>query len=73
MARALADDYPVFLAGGIEADNVARAMETMRPYAIDLSSSLESDPGQKSFAKIDAFFDAFRAANDELTAEASER
>lgn len=66
LARDLAQDYPIFLAGGIDADNVTRALETMRPFALDLSSSLESAPGQKSFEKIDAFMDAFRTAVDEL-------
>lgn len=66
LTRDLAQDYPIFLAGGINADNVARALETMRPFAIDLSSSLESAPGQKSFEKIDAFMDAFRSAAAEL-------
>ncbi len=66
MARDLASDFPIFLAGGIDADNVERAIHTMRPYAIDLSSSLESAPGQKSFDKIEAFLDAFRAANAAL-------
>ena len=67
VGRELARDYPVFLAGGIDAENVQRAVETMRPYAIDLSSGLEEEaPGQKSFEKIDAFIDAFRTANDAL-------
>jgi phosphoribosylanthranilate isomerase len=66
VARDLSSDYSIFLAGGIDAGNVERAMMTMRPYAIDLSSGLEDDPGQKSFAKIDAFMDAFRSANDKL-------
>jgi phosphoribosylanthranilate isomerase len=66
MARDLAGDFPIFLAGGIDADNVERAIHTMRPYAIDLSSSLESAPGQKSFDKIEAFLDAFNAADAKL-------
>ncbi|MFP4227878.1 MAG: phosphoribosylanthranilate isomerase [Salinivenus sp.] len=69
LARELSDDYPLFLAGGITADNVRRAVETMQPYAIDLSSSLEDAPGQKSFAKIDAFMDAFRAVKNDLAEE----
>ena len=69
VARDLSSDYPVFLAGGIDADNVERAMLTMRPYAIDLSSSLEDDPGQKSFGKIDAFMEAFHSANETLEDE----
>ena len=66
LARELAQDYPIFLAGGIDAENVGRALRTMRPFALDLSSSLETAPGQKSFEKIDAFMDAFRAAKKEL-------
>jgi phosphoribosylanthranilate isomerase len=66
LARELAQDYPIFLAGGIDADNVGRALRTMQPFALDLSSSLETAPGQKSFEKIDAFMDAFRAAQEEL-------
>lgn len=66
LARELSGDYPLFLAGGIDADNVERAVDTMRPFAIDVSSSLESAPGQKSFEKIDAFLDAFQAAQQSL-------
>jgi len=66
LARELSSDYPIFLAGGIDADNVQRAVETMRPFAIDLSSSLEDVPGEKSFAKIDAFFDAFRSVKNTM-------
>jgi len=66
LARDLSSDYKIFLAGGIDADNVRRAVETMRPYAIDLSSSLEDAPGEKSFAKIDAFMEAFRCVKSDL-------
>jgi phosphoribosylanthranilate isomerase len=66
LARELSGEYSVFLAGGIDAGNVNRAMKTMRPYAIDLSSGIESAPGQKSFEKVDDFLDAFRTANEEL-------
>jgi phosphoribosylanthranilate isomerase len=66
LARELGREHPLFLAGGLDASNVARAIHTMRPYAIDLSSGLEHAPGQKDFGKIDAFIDAFRAANADL-------
>ena len=67
VARELSRDYPVFLAGGLDAGNVERAMQTMRPYAIDLSSGLEADtPGEKSFEKIDAFMEAYRSGNEAL-------
>jgi phosphoribosylanthranilate isomerase len=71
LARELSSDYPIFLAGGIDADNVQRAVETMRPFAIDLSSSLEEVPGEKSFAKIDAFLDAFRAVKNKMADEST--
>lgn len=69
LARDLSADYPIFLAGGITKDNVRRAVETMRPFAVDLSSSLEDVPGEKSFEKIDAFLDVFREIKSDLTEE----
>ncbi len=71
LARDFSDDYPLFLAGGIGPDNVRRAVETMRPFAVDLSSSLENVPGEKSFAKIDAFMEAFRSARNDLAEESA--
>ncbi len=62
VARDLSADHPLFLAGGIDADNVERAVESIRPYAVDLSSSVESSPGKKSFDKLEQFFERFEAA-----------
>lgn len=61
VARELAGEVDLFLAGGISADNVAEAIQTMRPYAVDLSSSVESAPGEKDLDKLAAFFDALPA------------
>ncbi len=61
LARELSDDYSLFLAGGIDADNVEEAVQTIRPFAIDLSSSVESAPGIKSFEKLERFFAAWEA------------
>ena len=60
VARALSSDADVFLAGGISAANVADAVATMRPYAVDLSSSVETAPGVKDLDKLAAFFEAIR-------------
>lgn len=56
----------VFLAGGIHAGNVAEAIRTLRPFAVDASSGLESAPGEKDFSRIDAFMQAFRSVHSEL-------
>lgn len=42
---------PFFLAGGLGADNMEQAVDTIRPYAVDLSSSVETD-GVKDRSKI---------------------
>lgn len=59
LAAASQGENRIFLAGGIRADNVAEAVETVSPFAVDVSSGVEESPGIKEFEKIDAFFDAF--------------
>ena len=65
VARELAGEVDLFLAGGISAENVAEAVQTMRPYAVDLSSSVEESPGVKDLDKLAAFFEAFDAVAEE--------
>jgi phosphoribosylanthranilate isomerase len=43
---------PVFLSGGIGPDNVAAAISLVRPDGLDVSSSIESEPGVKDHAKM---------------------
>lgn len=48
---------PVFLAGGLRADNVRRAVEAVRPFGLDLCSSVRTE-GRLDARKLEAFFAA---------------
>lgn len=52
-------DRPFMLAGGIDSTNVARAIRTVRPYGIDISSGIETE-GVKDNEKIKAFTNIVR-------------
>ena len=52
-----------FLAGGLNAGNVEDAIRTLKPWAVDVSSGVESSPGVKCRENIQAFVDAVRRAD----------
>jgi phosphoribosylanthranilate isomerase len=53
---------PLVLAGGLEPGNVAEAIEIARPFAVDVASGVEAEPGRKDPAKLREFFAAVERA-----------
>jgi phosphoribosylanthranilate isomerase len=66
-AAAAAKRFPVLLAGGLNSENVGQAIVTVRPYAVDVATGVESRPGKKDPGKLRAFFAEVTRANQELS------
>lgn len=50
----------IYLAGGLSPENVGDAVRQLRPYAVDVCSGIESEPGKKDAGKMKLFIDAVR-------------
>jgi phosphoribosylanthranilate isomerase len=61
-AAEIARQGNMILAGGLAAHNVAEAIATVRPFGVDVSSAVESAPGEKDSLLIEEFVTAARAA-----------
>jgi phosphoribosylanthranilate isomerase len=58
---------PLILSGGLTPDNVASAIEAVRPFAVDVASGVELEPGRKDPEKLEAFAAAVRASAERLS------
>jgi phosphoribosylanthranilate isomerase len=64
---------PAILSGGLAPDNVAEAIAVVRPFAVDVASGVEAEPGVKDHALMAAFMEAARAATPAVAPKAGER
>jgi phosphoribosylanthranilate isomerase len=60
LARAHRRAVPVIVSGGLTPGNVGEAIFGTRPFAVDVASGMEAEPGRKDPAKLEAFFAAVR-------------
>jgi phosphoribosylanthranilate isomerase len=65
-AIAIAKQKPIILAGGLTPDNVSLAIETVRPFAVDVSSGVEQSKGLKDHKKVCAFIENVRATDQKM-------
>lgn len=63
LLRGHRSDVPDILAGGLRPENVAYAIEVTQPYAVDVASGVEVEPGRKDHAAMERFFAAANPAD----------
>jgi len=63
LAHRLGDYGPVILAGGLTPSNVSEAIKIARPYAVDVSSGVETKPGKKAYNRMQDFMMAAKGGS----------
>ena len=67
LVQQLEPAQPVILAGGLNPENVAAAIEQVRPYAVDVNSGVESAPGRKDLVRLEQFIRQVRETDAKLS------
>jgi phosphoribosylanthranilate isomerase len=62
LLRGHVSEVPAMLAGGLRPHNVAAAIDVAHPYAVDVASGVEAEPGRKDHAAMAAFFEEAQRA-----------
>ena len=66
MIESLRLKLPILLAGGLTVDNVKQAITRIRPFAVDVNSGVEEEPGKKDHAKLQQFVELVKCVDQEL-------
>lgn len=69
LAKRAAVSHRIILSGGLTPENVAAAIRSVHPYAVDVASGVESKPGKKDHSKVQAFIQEVRRIEKELEAK----
>lgn len=64
LVRQIQPPGPIILAGGLNPENVGEAIRQVKPFAVDVNSGVEYQPGRKDTDKLKSFADGVRKADD---------
>ena len=63
LLRGRRSQVPTIVAGGLRPENVGEAIEVIHPFAVDVATGVEAEPGRKDPGLLNAFFEAAMAAS----------